>query len=159
MRGQRLPLKAQPEMLPGACRSMSSLHLAGTHAPPVCLAVHLRTIIVITLLIRVSQTETSLLGSRRWRKIHIGSPSPSPEVPPSVPTSRSSIEKMYKAFQPEYVVLRRGLDALAWDPCRACFIWRAVWLGRGLFLGSGVNERPNAARACMQLTAIIVRLP
>ncbi|KZT58411.1 Arginase/deacetylase [Calocera cornea HHB12733] len=85
-----------------------------------------------------------------------------------------AVERVTAAFDPEYVVLQCGLDALAGDPCRTFNLgldraeegslgWMVErvlgWGRRTLFLGGGGYESANAARAWTYLTSIIAGRP
>ncbi|KAF9476814.1 histone deacetylase complex protein [Pholiota conissans] len=84
------------------------------------------------------------------------------------------VENIRKTFEPDFVVLQCGVDALAGDPC-ATFNWSLgdspgsmgwcvqkvvnEWPGKKLLLGGGGYNSPNAARAWAYLTSIAMNKP
>ncbi|KAF5368651.1 hypothetical protein D9757_010198 [Collybiopsis confluens] len=86
------------------------------------------------------------------------------------------IERVKNIFDPDFVIVQCGIDALARDPKCNVFNWgldakeegslgwyvlRIVgeWKGKKLFLGGGGYSAPNAARAWSYLTSIILGKP
>ncbi|KZO99790.1 Arginase/deacetylase [Calocera viscosa TUFC12733] len=85
-----------------------------------------------------------------------------------------AIERLQRAFEPEYLVVQCGLDALSGDPCRTFNLglarecegsmgWMVErvlgWGHKTLFLGGGGYDSANAARAWTYLTALIAGRP
>ncbi|KAF9502195.1 histone deacetylase complex protein [Pleurotus eryngii] len=84
------------------------------------------------------------------------------------------VEKLKDTYNPDFVVVQCGLDALAGDPC-ATFNWslgtgdgslgwcvdriHKEWSGKKLYLGGGGYHSANAARAWAYLTSIILDNP
>ncbi|KAJ8702039.1 hypothetical protein PTI98_000787 [Pleurotus ostreatus] len=84
------------------------------------------------------------------------------------------VEKVRDTYNPDFVVVQCGLDALAGDPC-ATFNWslgtrdgslgwcinriHKEWSGKKLYLGGGGYHSANAARAWAYLTSIILDNP
>jgi len=85
-----------------------------------------------------------------------------------------AVEKLQALFDPEFVVVQCGLDALAGDPCRVFNLgldreeegsmgWMCErvlgWGRKVLWLGGGGYDSPNAARAWTYVTALIAGRP
>ncbi|KAF9521808.1 hypothetical protein CPB83DRAFT_878428 [Crepidotus variabilis] len=85
------------------------------------------------------------------------------------------VERIRSIFDPDYVIVQSGVDALAGDPC-GTFNWcldrevegsmgwcveRIVreWRGKKVLLGGGGYNSPNAARAWAYLTSITLDNP
>ncbi|KAL0958306.1 hypothetical protein HGRIS_000451 [Hohenbuehelia grisea] len=83
------------------------------------------------------------------------------------------VENLFSIFDPDFIVVQCGVDALSGDPCKT-FNWSLgdgvgslSWYigkikslpGKKLFLGGGGYNSPNAARAWTYLTSVLVDNP